>query len=533
MAAGTEPCASTFAALENCWSADPNQNVPDYGTDIPEGQFNAKIGQPGRRAHDLALVWKLTGNDAYAKKAVEFVNAASHFKTTSWRGTAPLDHGKIFLLVEAAEILRDSPLWAAEDKARFNAMLRNLFLPHIKNGDAARFGNQGLFALRGTLAIAIYLDDEDLFDRVWRILNAMPHRPGQEPFVKGPPMCDAAPVSVGEYMEEYRFHGRRGEKDDYFYDESLKYYIYANGQCQESSRDQGHCICGVMSFVAIAEMFWNQGRDLYSQLDNRILSGLEWNLRYNLSGDWKETGYTQNENEATFANDLYLRLRSRSGRWRSLKPSAAGRGNYGGSGAPRTEAWMHYAVRAGVAANKMEYLSRAIAANADATGGIEDWGTPPNWYYEWTGWGTLTKWRTKWMRGDPCRNKSSVRIPGAHAIPGTIRARDFDYNPIPERTSRRKYPDKWTSGDFALYTVTSASAQEVKVSIAYSAVRPATVAMVVDSGTPVTRTLQPAKKGKCTFGRLQIPAGASVVRFAVVDSDYGFVPAGFVLDPAR
>lgn len=33
--------------------------------------------------------------------------------------------------------------------------------------------------------------------------------------------------------------------------------------------------------------------------------------------------------------------------------------------------------------------------------GCENWGVAPNWFYEWTGWGTLTKRLTPWMAGDP------------------------------------------------------------------------------------------------------------------------------------
>ena len=52
---------------------------------------------------------------------------------------------------------------------------------------------------------------------------------------------------------------------------------------KESSRDQGHVLAGIHNYVAIAEMAWNQGDSLYNCLNNRLLLGLEWNYRYNLS----------------------------------------------------------------------------------------------------------------------------------------------------------------------------------------------------------------------------------------------------------
>ena len=115
--------------------------------------------------------------------------------------------------------------------------------------------------------------------------------------------------------------GRENKISDYGYDEQLQYYIYPNGQCQESSRDQGHVLAGIHNYVAIAEMAWNQGDSLYSSLDNRLLLGLEWSYRYNLSSiqsykkqetPWEPTGLTKDMNEVTFDNGKYLQIKGGS-----------------------------------------------------------------------------------------------------------------------------------------------------------------------------------------------------------------------------
>ena len=102
--------------------------------------------------------------------------------------------------------------------------------------------------------------------------------------------------------------------EEYHSDEALRYYIYRNGQCQESCRDQGHTMGGIGNYTAIAEMAWNQGDSLYGWLDNRILKGIEFNIRYNLSGimsfpdqmqPWEPTAYTANEEECTFENGKF------------------------------------------------------------------------------------------------------------------------------------------------------------------------------------------------------------------------------------
>ena len=82
-------------------------------------------------------------------------------------------------------------------------------------------------------------------------------------------------------------------------------------------------------------MAWNQGDSLYSSLDNRLLLGLEWSYRYNLSSiqsykkqetPWEPTGLTKDMNEVTFDNGKYLQIKSRSGRWESVNISSHGRG---------------------------------------------------------------------------------------------------------------------------------------------------------------------------------------------------------------
>ena len=385
-----EPWYGCFKALEKCWSADPNQRVPEYPTVLESSRCNATIGQAGRRAHDLALMYRLTDDPRYAKKAAEFLNASSHYSELRDVGTGPLDFGKIYLLVAAAELLRFDSNWAKEDKVRFAKMLRDVFYPRIRNGDIARFGNQGLFAYRGALAIAIFLNDSRKYDRIWRYLNGMPHRADQEPFAPGPAITDADPLNVTEFQNDYRLRGRENTIPDYGYDEVLKNYIYANGQCQEASRDQAHSACGLFIYVDIAEMFRMQGDDLYGALDNRILAGIAWLVRFNL-GEWQPSGYTDDEGDATFENGLFYRARHRSGRWQSLKPNSWPGPSFGGPGAPRECAYAHYSRVKGADKAQLALLKRAIERENAANGGFETWGAAPNWYYEWAGWGTLMK----------------------------------------------------------------------------------------------------------------------------------------------
>ena len=147
---------------------------------------------------------------------------------------------------------------------------------------------------------------------------------------------------------------------------------------------------GLFQLVAIAEAFWIQGDDLFGALDNRILKGLEWSLRYNF-GEWQPRGFTDVESEATFENGLFYRARHRSGRWTSLAPNPHPRPCFGGPGAPRECAYAHYAHIKRLPSDKFHYLQKAIEQENAENGGYEIWGAAPNWHYEWSGWGTLMK----------------------------------------------------------------------------------------------------------------------------------------------
>ncbi|WP_073348230.1 alginate lyase family protein [Bacteroides congonensis] len=576
VAAKQEPYYSTFLKLKESPYSSLAAPVIDRGEQIKEGRFNATIGVDGRRAHDLALLWHLTGDEAYARKAVEYLNANSHYTNTSSRGTGALDNGKIYLLIDAAELMRDYPGWDAKEQQCFKDMLvypgyshtEDLFAKYAnywddsKNGvtfywniynfDAARFGNQGLFAARGMMAMGIYLDNEVMYDRAYRYLLGMEHRQDDLPYPSGPAISSEDPVRTSPYMIDYKLLGRKTDIPDYGYDEQLQHYIYPNGQIQESSRDQGHVLAGVHNYVAIAEMAWNQGDSLYSCLNNRILLGLEWNYRYNLSSvqayedqqtSWEPVGFTKNVDEVTFENGKYLRIKSRSGRWESVNVSPHGRGDAAGSGGAREMALAHYAVRAGLPVEKYTWLERYRDYMIEHHG-CENWGVAPNWFYEWTGWGTLAKRLTPWMAGEPVTFGSGERVSGIHALPGTIQAADYDYYCLSENPEGHTYHNIGTErgneyrpdgavelekvsneyvvthcedGEWMNYTVEVPLSGDYTIYAVYRSEGKSLLSIASDQGTDTGTNRLPASKGwrEAEIGRLSLSAGACVIRLRI------------------
>lgn len=574
-----EPYYSTFFKLKESSYSSLDAPVVNRGEQIQGGRFNATIGVDGRRAHDLALLWHLTGDEAYARKAVEYLNANSFYINTSSRGTGPLDNGKIYLLIDAAEMMRDYSDWKPEDQQRFKDMLVHpgysntedfsakyanywddskngvTFYWNIYNFDAARFGNQGLFAARSMMAMAIYLDNEIMYDRAYRYLLGMKHREDDLPYPSGPAISSEEPIRISSAMIDYKLEGRKKEIQDYGYDEQLQYYIYPNGQCQESSRDQAHVLAGLHNYVAIAEMAWNQGDSLYSSLNNRLLLGLEWNYRYNLSEiqsyedqriPWEPTGVTKDINEVTLDNGKYLQIKSRSGRWESVNISSHGRGDVSGTGGTREMALAHYAVRSGLPVEKYTWLQRYRDYMIEHYG-CENWGVAPNWFYEWTGWGTLTKRLTPWMAGEPVIFVDGQRISGIHKLPSCIQAADYDYYCLSENPEGHTYhnignkrgsdyrPDgavellkvddeyvvtQAEDGEWMNYTVKVPETRAYTVFVTYKAKSAPVFSVASDQGRGTKTVILPVSEQwkEQKIGELTLTAGACVLRLSIQKS---------------
>jgi hypothetical protein len=198
--------------------------------------------QDANAAYQCSLMWAITGNQAYAQIAIAILNnwAATLKRITGADAVLCAALGG-FKIVNAAEVIRyTAAQWPGEDVRRFEDLLRSTFLPVIDNFAPYANGNWDTAAIKLMMAIGIYCDDRVLFDR-----------------------------AVNYYM-----HGCG--------DGRLAHYIYDNGQCQESGRDQQHTQLGLAHMGDACEMAWHQGLDLYSELDNRLLLGFEYTAKYEL-----------------------------------------------------------------------------------------------------------------------------------------------------------------------------------------------------------------------------------------------------------
>lgn len=406
------------------------------------------ISADARAAYLNALMWVLTDDVRHAQKAVEIFNAWKNVTCFEAGGTESLNVGRVgWLLVEAAELIKHTYNgWAPEDMRKFKDMLvhpgysntqvpstivsEGTFYWRAYMGDPGRHGNQDLFGWRLVLSMGVFLENEIMYDRALRYFSNLKSRPDDLKYASGPPNTSSTPTATNEYFNTYTLYSRANTIEDYGYNGVLPYFIWENGQCQESSRDQDHAILGLGLISSIAEIAWNQGDDVYSIYDSRILKGYEWALRYNVSMSYSFPDQPQPW-EPRVETGEFIQRRDRSGRWFSLKPNpfyesnftSYSRGNFRSDKRPVYEiAMAHYKVRAGLNEDQMLWTKRALdISNTEV--GYESSG----WSLDHSGWGGLTFHRSAWMAGDPVHFVNGKPVFEMPQAPCVINAVDYDF----------------------------------------------------------------------------------------------------------
>ena len=218
--------------------------LPAVGRNGGAGKSNI-YDDDATAAYQMALLWTITGDRAYADHAKEIINAWSKtLKKIDGRDAVLMAGLAPFKMVNAAEILRYTDTgWTDADARQAEACFREAVYPTIKDFALYANGNWDTAAMKTVIAIGIYCNDRTIFDS------------GMRYYVDG----------AG--------------------DGSLTHYIINDkGQCQESGRDAGHSQLGIGHLGDCCEMAWNQGLDLYGYADNRLLKGFEYAAVHNMGG---------------------------------------------------------------------------------------------------------------------------------------------------------------------------------------------------------------------------------------------------------
>ena len=240
---GQQPWKDAFGRLK---AAADTTFVAKAHTHVLRGPYGRPniggddLSKSANMAYNDALVWYITRDKKYAQKAIDILNAWS---ATLW--DFDYNDAKLLaawtghLLCNAAEILRYTNAgWRQKDIAAFTHMLLTVYYPLMRPYYPQANGNWDGAIIHSLMAIAVFTDNRPLFN------NAVDH-------------FKHAPVNG-----------------------SIFKYIYPNGECQESPRDQGHVQLGIGEFAGAAQVAYTQGVDLFSMANNRIALGFEYTARF-------------------------------------------------------------------------------------------------------------------------------------------------------------------------------------------------------------------------------------------------------------
>lgn len=266
---------------------------PTVGQGIYDNDANA--------AHQNAIMWTITGEKAYAEKAIKILNAwSSTLKTITGRDAVLMAGLGPFKMINAAEIIRYTNAgWKDKDIKQAENSFREVIYPVVKDFAPFANGNWEAAAMKTVMAIGVFCNDRQIFER------------GLCYYVKG----------AG--------NGRL-----------TNYVINEIGQIQESGRDQAHTQLGIGMLAECSEIAWNQGLNLYGYADNRLLKGFEYVAKFNLG------------NEVPFVETL-----DRTGKYHHLSIARQDRGPLR---AVYEQVYNHYVKRMGLTA---PYLTAAAEKN--------------------------------------------------------------------------------------------------------------------------------------------------------------------------
>ena len=316
--AGEEPWKSAFEVMKASKLADPKYKPHPHET-VTSGFLGAGGAAGGSfdesddacAAYTQALMWIFTGDEKYAEKAVEILNAwaavlkkhegGNWYMMTQWEGS---------MFPEGAELIKATyPKWKKEDIAKFSEMLSKVFLPVLHNRIA--FGNREFGVINALMAIGVFNDDRGAF------LEGMSHWVSYVPnwiFLKedglpkkanywltSPTNAELAKLDANLFPDpanawfnvEVKNLGddRSGfvkvKSTDQTMDGTPNYNrnriwnnapaaAYVDGLCAETFRDLGHCDLGFAQLINAAEIAWHQGIDLYSIHSKRITAFMEF-----------------------------------------------------------------------------------------------------------------------------------------------------------------------------------------------------------------------------------------------------------------
>jgi hypothetical protein len=264
IAAGEEPWRYAWSELRKSKYAAPGWR-PRPRAEVERDQHHRhfgsnELGDDALAAYTHALQWALTRNVVHARKSTEILNAWSTQLQSIIGHDAKLLCGMTgYKFCNAAELLRHTGApWPEAEQAKFRQMLTGIYLPIIRDFHREKHGSWDTSIIVTMMCIGVFCDDAETYNRT------------VEFFLKGD--------GPG----------------------ALPNYVQPSGQCQESTRDQGHAQRGLGYLADACEVAWKQGDDLWAAHDSRLARGFEFLARYNLGLEVPADGKISAEERGRF-----------------------------------------------------------------------------------------------------------------------------------------------------------------------------------------------------------------------------------------
>jgi len=211
----------------------------------------AALSRQGHNTYRLVMKWVATGDREYADAAIgiidEWVETVEGFDV--WGPTLTLSSGGGFM-AQAAEILahgfeKEAGWPPKKIKAAQAWFERKLYIKWTNTG-TMRSANWGTSCVGGNMSMAVFCDSKKM---------------------------------LSQQIKAYK----SGYQDTHDGCAGVAQYIFSpTGQAFESGRDQAHVQGGIAHLVEAALCAWNQGVDLVSYADYRLVAGVEYHARYNV-----------------------------------------------------------------------------------------------------------------------------------------------------------------------------------------------------------------------------------------------------------
>ncbi|WP_409240260.1 alginate lyase family protein [Streptomyces sp. PA5.6] len=220
-------------------------------------------------AYTHALLWNVTGERAHAEKAVQIMDAWAKVVTGHTEDNAGLQTAwAASSWARAAEAVRYTyDGWPDGQLLRFERMLRNAYLPQVRDGAVERNGNWDLVMADATMSMAVFLDDHATFEKAVRHFRTrVPAYFYLESDGKLPVSPAGSGIDTAAELKKYWF----GQG------------TYADGLSQETCRNFKHASYSLAAASHLAETARHQGVDLYGEVKDRLRAAFEFHSKYQL-----------------------------------------------------------------------------------------------------------------------------------------------------------------------------------------------------------------------------------------------------------